>query len=138
MNFNQFSVLGIIINLLVYIIVGMAVYSPLLFGKVWQKNKGLSGEDLAGSGNSLILSTLSGFLAISMLYVIIDLLNYSTPLWGLMIGLIMALFAVATNFNLVVYDKSKGTKNRLRVWLIDSFNTILVYALAGAVFGILL
>jgi hypothetical protein len=136
MNLDQFTVWGIILGLIIYISIGMAMYSPILFGKVWQKYKGLRDKDLSGAGPALALSLVGGLVGIIVLYVFMDLLNYSTPVEGAISGLLISLFATAHSFNPVVYDKNTGLGNRVRVWLIDSFNMVIVFVLTGAVLGV--
>jgi hypothetical protein len=136
MYLNHFSIIGVLTGVAVYVFVGMVMYSPILFGKPWQSYKGLTNEDISNSGKALALSLLAGLTGVMILSVVIGFLGYNSTWQGALVGVLLAVFSVAVSFNSVVYDKEAGFDNRLRVWLIDSLNTVVSYALIGALLAI--
>ena len=108
-------------------------YSPLLFGKAWQREAGLSDEQLAGAnrlrtfGVSFLLCLLAA-IAFSMVI---------TPEAGFFMafhsGVGIGLFWVATSFGVNYLFEQRS----LKLWLINAGYHSLQFTLYGLVFGLM-
>jgi hypothetical protein len=108
MDLSHVNELAIIVSSLLALALGSIWYSPLVFGKLWQRAANLTDADLEFSRPLLIRSLVVGFLSnIVFMYVIASLLRigetaeFSAPsLAGLLIALLGASVA-----SMVVWEK---------------------------------
>ena len=115
---------------------GALWYSSLLFGKSWQKESGLSDEDLKGANMGKIFGTcffLTAVMAFGMAVLIqghgqqnIDWLE------GLLHGLFVGLLFVATSMGINYLYQRKSIK----LWLIDAGYQLVFLALQGLIFAV--
>ena len=108
-------------------------YSPFLFGKVWQREAGLSDEQLAGANRARIfgISFLLCFIAAVAFSMVIgpDATFFMAFHSGLGIGL--AWVATSLGVNYLFELKS------LKLWLVNSGYHAMQFALYGLVFGLM-
>ena len=108
-------------------------YSPFLFGKVWQREAGLSDEQLARANRARIfgISFLLCFIAAVAFSMVIgpDASFFMSFHSGLGIGLAW----VATSFGVNYLFELKS----LKLWLVNSGYHAMQFALYGLVFGLM-
>ena len=128
MNFLAVGVAGIAAWAL-----GALWYSPPLFGKVWQKELGLSDEYFKGQnlvktfGISFILMVIMAF-GLSLV-----LAHMEGPSWtyGLHMGAMLGGFVVATSIGInYVYQRRS-----LKLWLIDAGYQLIFMSIMGSIIG---
>ena len=108
-------------------------YSPLLFGKVWQREAGLSDEQLQAAnkvrifGVSFILCLLA---AIAFSMVITPEASFFMAFHS---GVGVGLFWVATSFGVNYLFELKS----LKLWLINAGYHTLQFTLYGLIFGLM-
>jgi hypothetical protein len=108
-------------------------YSPLLFGKAWQRESGLSDEQLAAAnklkifGGSFVLCLLA---AIAFSMVITPEADFFMAFHS---GIGVGLFWVATSFGVNYLFELKS----LKLWLINAGYHTLQFSLYGLIFGLM-
>jgi len=135
MELSNINFLALIVAAIISFGIGSIWYSPLLFGKVWQKTVGLSEEKLKDSnmalifGSSFILIFLMNFgLAIILQgHAVRDISIFSGMLYGFLIGLFFICTSIGIN---MLYQRKSVT-----LWLIDAGYQVLYLTVAGAIFG---
>ncbi len=114
---------------------GALWYSPLLFGKRWQKEVGLSEETIKKANMAVVfgLSFVLMFLMVMGMSITLRIHHPEDVTWltGLGLGIFIAIFfaMAATGINYLYQRRS------LTLWLIDGFYLILGLALAGIIIG---
>ncbi len=133
----EINFLAIAAGAVAFWILGAIWYSPVLFSKAWQKEVGMSDDDLKGGnmvmifGGSLVLM----FLMCFMLYFVLighqaeDLTFTHGAFHGMLLGTLVA--ASATGINYLYQRKS------LKLFAIDAIYQILGLALAGGIMTLL-
>jgi hypothetical protein len=108
-------------------------YSPFLFGKVWQREAGLSDEQLARANRARIfgVSFVLCFIAAVAFSMVIgpDASFFMSFHSGLGIGLAW----VATSFGVNYLFELKS----LKLWLVNSGYHVMQFTLYGLVFGLM-
>lgn len=108
-------------------------YSPFLFGKVWQREAGLSDEQLARANRARIfgISFVLCFIAAVAFSMVIgpDASFFMSFHSGLGIGLAW----VATSFGVNYLFELKS----LKLWLVNSGYHVMQFTLYGLVFGLM-
>ncbi len=129
----EIGILSIILGGVAFWILGSLWYSPILFGKMWQKEMGFSDEDLKGANMPLIFGMSLVFM-ILMSYALAHFISNSsgiehTFLNGLCYGAFAgAFFGTATvGINYLYQRKS------IRIFLIDGVYITLGLALSGGI-----
>ena len=112
---------------------GALWYSPVLFGKAWQKESGLTEENIKNANMPLIFGTSAVMMIImsaglAMFFEGDDTMN---AMKGLHMGLLTGLVFVATSTAINYLYQRKSFK----LWLIDAAYQVLLLALAGAILG---
>ena len=130
---RAFEWLPSLISALSAFILGGLWYSPLMFGKVWQREVGLSDEQLAAAnrlkvfGISFILCLVAA-IAFSMVI---------TPEAGFFMafhsGVGIGLFWIATSFGVNYLFEQRS----LKLWLINAGYHSLQFTLYGLIFGLM-
>jgi len=128
------------INWLAVIAAGIAAwalgalwYSPVLFGKSWQQETGLTEESLKNTsmakvfGTSAVLMILMA-LGLAMFFQGDAEMNWKT---GMQAGLITGLLFIAPSIGINYLYQRKS----LKLWAIDAVYQVLFLALAGAIIG---
>jgi hypothetical protein len=130
------------INWLAVIVAGIAAwvigalwYSPVLFGKIWQKEMGFSDEYLKQAnmvlifGGSLILMLLMSF---GMAFLVQAHGETETSLakgmwYGLFIGVLFVATSIGINY---LYQRRS-----IRLWLIDALYQVIFLVVMGIILG---
>lgn len=112
---------------------GALWYSPLLFGKAWQKESGLSEESIKNANMPLIFGTSAVMMIImsaglAMFFQGDETMN---AVKGLQMGLMTGLLFVATSTAINYLYQRKSFK----LWLIDAAYQVALLALAGTIVG---
>jgi hypothetical protein len=111
--------------------VGSLWYSPLLFGKAWQKELGISDEAIQGANMPLIF-TLAFLLNLVMAAVLDVLIGRDAGLVkGVVTALIMSLAFIATALGINYLFSRKS----LKLYLIDAGYFVLFFLIMGAILG---
>jgi hypothetical protein len=108
-------------------------YSPVLFGKAWQRESGLSDEQLAASNKVLIfgLSFLLCLLAAVAFSMVIG--TDASFFMALHSGIGIGVAWVATSFGINYLFELKS----LKLWLINAGYHSMQFTLYGLVFGLM-
>ena len=111
---------------------GAIWYSPIGFGKAWQKEAGMSDEDVQGGNMPLIFGTSFVLMCVMMFGMVPALLmahdNISVA-HGAFHGALFGAFFAATAIGINCLYQRKSIK----LWLIDGVYQILLLAVGGAV-----
>lgn len=135
MDFSNINFLAVLIAALASFAIGSVWYSPLMFGKGWQKAVGLSDNDIKGANMFLIF----GSSFVLMLIMAFGLAMFqqghngseSTWLGGLSHGLFVAIFFVATSYGVNLLYQRKTFK----LWIIDAGYQIVLLGVMGTIIG---
>jgi len=126
--------LAIVVAALSAFAIGSVWYSPLMFGKGWQKALGLSEDDIKNANMVLIFGT-SFLLMLIMAFGLSLLIQflYIQPTWliGLKMGLFVGVFFISTSYGVNILYQRKPFK----LWAIDSGYQILLLAIMGTIIG---
>ena len=114
---------------------GALWYSPVLFGKRWQKEIGFTDEDLKKANMALVFG-LSFILMFIMVFGMNLMLNVHKPedvswLNGMYLGLFTGLFFSMTTIGINYLYQRRSVV----LWLIDGIYIILGLAIAGIILG---
>ncbi|GLR17940.1 DUF1761 domain-containing protein [Portibacter lacus] len=116
-------------------VIGSLWYSPLLFGKAWQKELGMTDDDLKGANMPLIFGT-SLLLMIIMAFGIAPIIaaHGDDMAWhhGMFHGLMVGLMFIATSIGINYLYQRKSIK----LFLIDAAYQILIVVIAGLIIGL--
>jgi len=125
--------LAVFVCALLSLVIGGLWYSPLLFFKVWQKEAGLSDEQIARA-NPLKTYSLTLFLAWIISYNLAFFLGDSKTnwQWGLVAGLLAGVGWASTMFVIVSLFEQRSFK----YLLINCGYITIHFALIGFVLGI--
>jgi len=111
---------------------GALWYSPVLFGKAWQKEVGMSDADIQG-GNMVLIFGSSFVLMLVMMFGMVPALlmaheNISVS-HGAFHGALFGLFFAATSMGInYLYQRSS-----FKLWLIDASYQVALLAIGGAI-----
>ena len=114
-------------------ILGGLWYSPVLFGKAWQREAGLSDEQLAQSNKALVFGTsfiLCLIAAVAFSMVITPEASFFMALHS---GVGIGLAWVATSFGVNYLFEQKS----LKLWLINAGYHSMQFTIYGLVFGLM-
>jgi hypothetical protein len=130
---RAFEWLPSLISALSAFLLGGLWYSPLMFGKTWQREVGLSDEQLAAA-NSLKTFGMSFILclvaAIAFSMVITPEASFFMAFHS---GVGIGLFWIATSFGINYLFEQKS----LKLWLINAGYHSLQFTLYGLIFGLM-
>jgi len=129
--FLQINWLSVIVSALAAFALGSLWYSPVLFGKTWQKLIKLSDEDMKGAnmplifGSTFILNIIGAF--------VLDMFigRESTLMTGLMAGLLVSLAWIATSLGI----NYLFTRKPFKLFIIDAGYYVAFFTIMGAILG---
>ncbi len=130
-SFSDVNWLSVIVSALAAFAVGSLWYSPLMVGKRWQKEVGLSDESMKNAnmgmifGGAFVLNVI-GAIALELL-----IGPESTAFKGLHAGLFVAVFWIATSYGITYLF----TRKTLTLFLIDAGYYIIFYSVMGLILG---
>jgi hypothetical protein len=106
----EFNVWAVLTAALASFVLGGLWYSPLLFGRAWQRETGLTDEKLANGNNALIFG-VSFVLCLAAAFVFAMFLGPRPPLaLGLGAGASAGLFWVSSSFGINYLFERKSLK----------------------------
>ena len=136
MDLSNINLLALLTATIASFGLGALWYSPVLFGKLWQKETGLSEEELKDANMAKIFGTcffLTAVMAFGMA-VLIQGHGQQNLDWldGLQHGLFVGLLFVATSMGINYLYQRKSIK----LWLIDAGYQLAFLALQGLIFAV--
>lgn len=135
MELTNINYLAVLVAALSAFAIGSVWYSPLMFGKGWQKALGLSDEDIKDA-NMLVIFGTSFLLMVIMAFGLAILFNALSPngsdwLSGLKQGLFIGVFFIATSYGVNILYQRKTFK----LWAIDSGYQVLLLGIMVLIIG---
>lgn len=128
----EFNIWAVLVAALASFVLGGLWYSPLLFGKAWQRETGLSDEKLAGGNMAMIFGT-AFVLCLAAAFVFAMFLGPRPPLaLGLGAGASAGLFWVSSSFGINYLFERKS----LRLFLINGGYHTLQFTLIGLILAL--
>lgn len=130
-SFAEINWLSVIIATVAAFAIGGLWYSPVLFGKTWQKEIKLSDDEIKKTNMPLIfgLSFVLNFISAIILDLFIG--KQGTVGFGLMAGLFVGIGWIATSLGVNYLFARKS----LSLFLIDAFYFIVYFAVMGVILG---
>jgi len=118
----------------IYFGLGALWYSPVLFANLFMKYRGLTSEQIQGSGTptDYLLALVTDLIAALVLAVFVNLANATTFLDGLGIGLVIALGFAATSA--LKYTIFSGPHKAL--WVIYTGYQLVGFAIMGVILAL--
>ena len=136
MEFSNLNFLAVIVAALASWAIGAIWYSPVMFGKVWQRELGYSEEYLKESNMAVVfgLSFVLMFVAVLGLAFLIQGQNEEDMCWsgGLLHGALVGLAFGATSIGINYLYQRKS----LTLWLIDALYYIVFLSVAGIILAV--
>jgi hypothetical protein len=135
MDISNINFLAVLVAALASFALGSVWYSPLMFGKSWQKAVGLTDDDIKNS-NMLLTFGFSFLLMFIMAFGLALLFkghNSNETNWfvGLVHGLFVGLFFIATSYGVNMLYQRKPFK----LWIIDAGYQITLLGIMGTIIG---
>jgi hypothetical protein len=129
--FSEISWVSVLVATVVSFALGSAWYSPVLFGKIWQKELGLSNEDISSSSMAKIFGTafLLSFIGAAFLDIYIG--KDSTAWSGMRAGLLVSVVWISTALGVNYLFARKS----LKLFLIDAGYFVVFFVVMGAILG---
>jgi hypothetical protein len=129
----QVNLIAVLVCGVASLVLGGAWYSPLLFGKAWQRAAGLSDEQ-ASSGNMAMIFGLAFVLSLIAAYVFGMFLGASMPLAGAVgAGFAAGLCWVTASFGINYLFERRP----VALWLINGGYHTLQFTLFGLILGLI-
>jgi hypothetical protein len=131
----EINFLAVIVSGIASWAVGSLWYSPILFGKSWQKEVGLSDEDIKGANMVLIFGTsllLMLVMALGLAPIITSHGDDITWYHGMFHGLLIGLMFIATSIGINYLYQRKS----LKLFFIDAVYQVLIVVIAGLILGL--
>lgn len=123
--------LSVIVATIVAFILGSLWYSPVLFGKVWQKELGLSDEKIKNANMAVIFGTsfVLEFIAALVLEMFLgpDANVVTGIISGALVGIAWIATAIGTNYLFA--------RKSFRLFLIDSGYFVVFFIVMGGILG---
>jgi hypothetical protein len=129
--FSEISWVSVLVATVVSFALGSAWYSPVLFGKIWQKELGLSNENISSSSMAKIFGTafLLSFIGAAFLDIYIG--KDSTAWSGMRAGLLVSVVWISTALGVNYLFARKS----LKLFLIDAGYFVVFFVVMGAILG---
>lgn len=129
-------VLPVLVSALAAFALGALWYSPVLFGKIWQKELGISDEKIKQANMIKIFGTsffLTFIMALGM-WLLFHNMDMAKLTWkiGLSHGLYVGIAFVATSMGVNYLFQRQSFK----LWLIDAGYQVVFMALIGTIIGL--
>jgi hypothetical protein len=130
-SFEEINWLSVMVATVAAFAIGGLWYSPVLFGKAWQRELRLSDDELKQANMGLIfgLSFVLNFISAILLEMFIG--KDGTIAFGLIAGLLVSIGWIATSLGTNYLFARKS----LRLFLIDAFYFIVYFAVMGVILG---
>ena len=129
----QVNLIAVLVCGVASLVLGAIWYSPVLFGKIWQRAAGLSDEQ-ATSGNMAVIFGLAFVLSLIAAYVFGMFLGPSMPLAGAVgAGFAAGLCWVAASFGINYLFERRP----LSLWLVNGGYHTVQFTLFGLILGLI-
>lgn len=135
MDYSNINFLSAFVAALISFFLGALWYSPVLFGKTWQRELGFTDEYLK-QGNVTKIFGITFIIILIMAFGLAMIIQGHTDAdntWksGLIIGLTTGLFFVGTSTGInYLYQRKSFT-----LWCIDAFYQIVFLSIMGMILG---
>lgn len=130
-SFTQINWWSVIVAALAAFAIGGLWYSPVLFGKSWQKEIKLSDDEIKQANMAVIFGTSFVLNFISALVLELFLGSKADITFGLMAGLLVGVGWVATSLGTNYLFARKS----LKLFMIDAFYFIVYFPVMGIILG---
>lgn len=92
---------AVLVASVVSFVIGMLLYSPLLFGNLWMKASGINKKDIEkskkkGMGKTMIIAFITTLVMVYVLGYLMDILKYNDAVSGAVVGFLIWLGFLAT------------------------------------------
>jgi RsiW-degrading membrane proteinase PrsW (M82 family) len=127
--FQNLNWLAVLVAWVVHVVISLAWYQPIFFGKAWVK---LSGKEMKPATQWIPVGFIAHLVAVIALAVIVNLANATTAWEGILLGLLVSIgFIGAILAGELVWEKIP-----FRLFLIRVGDQILTLSLAGVILAL--
>ena len=127
--FLNLNWLAVLVAWITHVVISLAWYQPVFFGKAWVK---LSGKEMTPAIRWIPMGFASHLVCILALAVIVNLANAATLLEGVAAGILVTLGFVAT----LLGGELVWEKIPFKLYLIRVGDQLLTLSLAGAILAV--
>lgn len=131
LSFSGVNWLSVIIASVLSFGIGGLWYSPVFFGKTWQKESKLTDEDIKNANMLMIFGTAFILEFIAALFLDIFLGPKATLISGIKLSAVVSLAWITTSFGVNYLFARKSMK----LFLIDSGYNVVFFIIMGVVLG---
>jgi len=135
MEVSNINFVAVAVSAIASFAIGALWYSPVLFGKAWQKAVSLSEDELKKANMAVVFG--SSFLLILLMNLGLAAIlqghasSEMTALSGFVYGLLIGVFFIATSIGInMIYQRKPFI-----LWAMDAGYQVLYLAVAGAILG---
>jgi len=132
MDMSGINWIGAIVAAVLAFVLGALWYSPALFGSVWQREAGLSDEQVAGGNKGLIFAVAFVWALLGSIVFAMFVGPHPGPGLAIGAGFMAGLFWVAGSFAINYQFERRSTM----LWLINGGYHTAQYTLYGIVLGL--
>ncbi len=129
--FNNINWLSVIMASLAAFVIGALWYSPILFGKAWQKELKLKDEDIKNANMPLIFGMSFIFMFIAAFVMDMFIGKEATLVSGIAAGTLVGVAWIATSIGITYLFARKS----FRLIFIDSGYFVVYFIVMGAILG---
>jgi hypothetical protein len=135
MEYPYINIWAVLVSAVAFWALGALWYSPVLFGKRWQKEVGLKEEDISNTNMAMVFGT-SFLLMLFMVWALNFVINshkaeevslFTGLHYGLFTGFFFSMLTMGINY---LYQRRS-----IVLWLIDGIYVLLGLGIAGMVLG---
>jgi hypothetical protein len=135
MELSNINFLALAVAAIISFAIGSVWYSPVLFGKMWQRELGFTEEYLSKGNMALIFGSSFVLIFLMNAGLAVILQGHAsrdiTAMTGLLYGLLIGLFFIATSIGInMLYQRKSFT-----LWAIDAGYQVFYLAVSGAILG---
>ncbi|MGR3812186.1 DUF1761 domain-containing protein [Jiulongibacter sp. NS-SX5] len=135
MDFSNINFLAVLVGGILAFAFGSLWYSPVLFSNAWQKEVGLTEDDIKGANMAKIFGSSLVLMLVMSLGMAIMLKGHDDGeinlMTGLMHGLYTGIMFVATSIGINILYQRRSIK----LFLIDAGYQVIMLVIMGAVIG---
>lgn len=132
MDMGTINWFGVIVAAVLAFILGGIWYAPFLFGRVWQREAGLTNEQVAGGNKGLIFAVAFVWALLGAIVFAMFLGPHPGPRLAIGAGFMAGLFWVAGSLAINYQFERRSTT----LWLINGGYHTAQYTLYGIVLGL--
>jgi len=135
MDYPYINIWAVLVSAVAFWVLGALWYSPVLFGKRWQKEVGLSEETLKKANMAVIFGT-SFLIMLFMVWALNFVINsHKAEDVSLAMGLTYGLFSGFFFSMLTIGINYLYQRKSIVLWLIDGIYVVLGLGIAGMILG---